>query len=300
MKYYGAVEAGGTKFVCSIIADPDHYYEEIRFPTTTPEETINRTIAFFLEKRRRYKPEAIGISCFGPIDLNRDSPTYGYITTTPKPNWHYADVVGPIKRALNLPVGFDTDVNGAALAEYIWGNPGKAKTLVYYTIGTGLGGGVVIEGEPIHGLVHPEAGHILLRQDLSKDPYKGFCKYHGNCFEGLCCGPAIQDRLGIPGPELGEDHPFWDVFAEYVAQACCTQIYQISPEKIVLGGGVMEQLHLFPKIHQNVLRMLNNYVQHPLILQHIEDYITPPVLGNRAGSCGAMALAAKEINRAAK
>ncbi|HQN63749.1 MAG TPA: ROK family protein, partial [Flexilinea sp.] len=188
MKYYGAIEAGGTKFVCSILADPDHYFEEVRFPTTTPEETLERTVSFFKEQRNKYELTAIGVSCFGPIDLNPSSPTYGYITTTPKIKWRYTNIVGFLKQELNLPVGFDTDVNGAALAEYKWGNPENIRNLVYYTVGTGVGGGVVIDGKPVHGLVHPEAGHILIRQNLEKDPFKGDCPYHGNCLEGLCAG----------------------------------------------------------------------------------------------------------------
>ncbi len=291
MKYYGAVEAGGTKFVCSILADPDHYFEEVRFPTTTPQETLERTVAFFREQQKTYALEAIGVSCFGPVDLNQESPTYGYITTTPKPNWQYTEVAGVLQRELNLPIGFDTDVNGAALAEYTWGNSKKASSLVYYTVGTGVGAGVIINGMPVHGLVHPEAGHILIRQDYEIDPYPGHCPYHSNCLEGLCCGPAIQDRLGIPAQNLPQDHPFWKVLANYLAQACVAQVCQISPEKIVLGGGVMEQLQLFPMIRAEVVRLLNGYIQHPMILNNIDEYITPPVLGNRAGACGAMALA---------
>lgn len=291
MKYYGAIEAGGTKFVCSILADPEHYFEEVRFPTTTPKETLDRTIDFFIEQQKKYKLEAIGVSCFGPIDLNLSSPTYGYITTTPKPNWGYTEVVGVLERKLGLPIGFDTDVNGAALAEYTWGNPNHVSSLVYYTVGTGVGGGVVINGKPVHGLVHPEAGHILIRQNQELDPYAGHCPYHGNCLEGLCCGPAIEARFGIPAQNLPKDHPFWKVLANYLAQACISQICQISPEKIVLGGGVMEQLQLFPMVRSEVIRLLNGYIQAPMILESIDEYITPPVLGNRAGACGAMALA---------
>lgn len=297
MKYYGAIEAGGTKFVCSVIADPDNYFEEERFPTTTPEETIARTIDFFKLRQKKYKLESIGISCFGPIDLNESSPTYGYITSTPKPGWKNTDIVGALKKAFGLEIGFDTDVNGAALAEYEWGNPESVKSLVYYTIGTGVGGGVIINGDPVHGLVHPEAGHILIRQDHENDPYPGHCPFHRNCLEGLCCGPSVQDRFGKPGYELGEDHPFWNTFANYVAQACVSQILQISPEKIVLGGGVMDQGHLFPKIRAEVRRLLNGYVIHPMILEKIDEYIVPPVLGNRAGACGAMALARRAAER---
>ncbi len=291
MKYYGAIEAGGTKFVCSVAADPENYVSEIRFPTTTPEETLTRTVEFFREQKEKYHLSAIGVSCFGPLDLDKKSPTYGYITTTPKVGWGFTEVVGVLERELDLPVGFDTDVNGAALAEYKWGNPKGVNSLVYYTIGTGVGAGVVIGGVPVHGLVHPEGGHILVRQDKEQDPYDGFCTYHGNCLEGLCCGPSIQARFGKPAQELPEDHPIWKIIAGYLAQACVSQICQISPEKIVLGGGVMEQKQLFPLIHQEVLRLLNNYVKHPMILEHIDEYITPPALGNRSGACGAIALA---------
>jgi len=291
MEYYGAIEAGGTKFVCSVAADPDHYFSEIRFPTTTPQETLAKAVSFFKEQQQKYNLSAIGVSCFGPIDLDKRSPTYGYITTTPKAGWEFTEVTGLLERELGLPVGFDTDVNGAALAEYKWGNPTKVDSLVYYTIGTGVGAGVVIHGQPVHGLDHPEGGHILVRQDKEIDPYSGFCSYHGNCLEGLCCGPSIKERFGVPAQDLPSDHPFWEILAGYIAQACVTQICQISPEKIVLGGGVMEQKQLFPMIHKKVLLMLNNYVKHPMILEHIDQYITPPVLGNRSGACGAIALA---------
>ncbi len=297
MKYYGAIEAGGTKFVCSIVADPDNYFEEIRFATTTPEETLQHSIRFFNEQQKKYKLEALGVSCFGPLDLDPASTTYGYITTTPKAGWQFTNVVGILQEALGLPVGFDTDVNGAALAEYRWGNPEGLQNLVYYTIGTGIGAGVLIDGKPVHGLVHPEAGHVLIRQDLKNDPFKGICPYHKTCLEGLCSGPAIQARFGVPAHDLPENHPFWDIFAYYIAQACVAQICQISPEKIILGGGVMQQTHLFPRIHKEVQRLLNGYVQHPLILEHIDQYITPPVLGNRSGACGAVMLAQRQMDK---
>lgn len=291
MEYYGAIEAGGTKFVCSIASDPDHYFEEVRFPTTKPEETIRRSIDFFQEQKKKYSIQSIGVASFGPIDMNKKSPYYGYITSTPKPFWDHADVIGPLERELGLPCVFDTDVNGAALAEYRWGNPQGVDSLVYYTIGTGVGAGVIINGKPVHGMLHPEAGHVYLSQDKKLDPYAGHCPYHHNCMEGLCSGPAIQERLGIPASELGIDHPFWPVLANYLAQACVDQILMISPGKIVLGGGVMHQEQLFPMIRKEVIRLLNGYIQTPSILEHIDDYITPPVLGDRAGACGAVALA---------
>ena len=291
MKYYGAIEAGGTKFVCSVISDPEHIWEETRFPTTTPEETIGRTIDFFRQQQEKYSISSFGIATFGPVDLNPSSPTYGYITTTPKPGWHNTDLLGPIKDTFGLPCAFDTDVNGAALAEYTWGNPKKLGSLVYYTIGTGVGAGVVINGKPLHGMLHPEAGHMLVRHDMEKDPYAGKCPYHGDCLEGLCAGPTIQERFGKSAADLAEDDPFWDVLANYLAQTCANQVLMLSPEKIVLGGGVMHQLHLFPRIRKETLRLLNGYVQASRLLDEIDDYITPPVLGDHAGVCGAMALA---------
>lgn len=288
---YGAIEAGGTKFVCSIASDPDHYYDEVRFPTTTPEETIGRAIDFFRERMKTYPIRSIGVASFGPIDMNRQSPFYGYITSTPKPGWDHTDLIGPLERALGVPCVFDTDVNGAALAEYRWGNPKGVRSLVYYTIGTGVGAGVVIDGKPLHGLMHPEAGHVPLIQDKERDPYDGFCPYHGNCMEGLCAGPSIQKRFGVPAADLGTDHPFWPVLANYIAQACVAQILMLSPEKIVLGGGVMHQTQLFPLIREETRRLLNGYIRHSVILGDLEDYITPPVLGDRAGACGAVALA---------
>ena len=291
MKYYGAIEAGGTKFVCSVISDPEHIWEEARFPTTTPEETISRTIEFFREQQKKYPFCAFGIATFGPVDLNPDSPTYGYITSTPKPGWQNTDLLGPIKEAFGLPCAFDTDVNGAALAEYIWGNPDHVGSLVYYTIGTGVGAGAVINGKPLHGMLHPEAGHVMIRRDPEKDPYKGFCPFHGDCLEGLCAGPSIKQRFGKGAETLDPEDPFWDIFAGYLAQACMAQVLMLSPEKIVLGGGVMHQTHLFPRIRRQLLEMLNGYVKASRLVDHIDTYITPPVLGDHAGVCGAMALA---------
>ncbi len=291
MELYGAVEAGGTKFVCSVASDPEHYYEETRFPTTDPETTIGKTIEFFREMKQKYELRKIGVASFGPIDMNPDSPYYGYITSTPKPGWDHTDVIGHMERELGIPCVFDTDVNGAALAEYKWGNPEGVRSLVYYTIGTGVGAGLIVNGKPVHGMLHPEAGHTLLIQDKTKDPYAGHCPYHGACVEGLCNGPSIQARFGKPASELGEDHPFWEVLANYLAQVCVQQILITSPEKIVLGGGVMHQLQLFPMIRKETIRLLNGYIQTPQILENIDRYITPPALGDRAGACGAIALA---------
>lgn len=291
MDYYGAIEAGGTKFICSVASGPDDYVEELRIPTTDPETTIGACIGFFTEMAKKYPLKAIGAASFGPIDPTPTSPTYGYITSTPKPGWGNTDLIGPLQRALGLPCGFDTDVNGAALAEFRWGNPEGVRSLAYYTFGTGVGAGVIVNGQPIHGMLHPEAGHVPIVRDPALDPYGGHCPYHGTCLEGLCNGPSIKARFGIPAEDIPEGHPFWPVYADYVAQACVQQVLITSVEKIVLGGGVMHKRFLFPLIREAVVRRLNGYIQTAQILERIDSYIVPPALGDRSGALGAIALA---------
>jgi fructokinase len=234
---------------------------------------------------------ALGVACFGPIDPDPASPTFGYITTTPKPHWANTPVVQPLQEALHVPVAFDTDVNVAAVGEGVWGAAAGMDDFLYLTIGTGIGGGGVFNGKPLHGLVHPEMGHIRMPHDLTRDPYPGFCPFHGDCFEGLAAGPAIQGRWKQPGDTLPLDHPAWALEAHYIAQALQTFICTLSPRKIILGGGVMQQAHLFPMIRAEVVQLLNGYVQSPAILEHIDEYIVPPGLGGRAGVLGAIALA---------
>jgi len=290
---YGAIEAGGTKWNCVVASNPQDIRAEERFETTKPTETLQNVVAFF----QRYQDETgqalagIGIACFGPVDLDVNSPRYGYITSTPKPNWANTDVVGAIKRGLNLPVAFDTDVNGAAVGEAVWGAAQGLSDFLYITIGTGVGGGAVVNGKPVHGLIHPEMGHIRLPHDWDEDPYKGFCLFHGDCFEGLASGPAINDRWGVKGEVLAPDHPAWKLEAHYVALAVQNFVCTLSPQRIILGGGVMEQHHLFPRIRANVQAYLNSYVRSPALLEEIDEYIVPPGLGKRAGVMGALALA---------
>ncbi|CUS02721.2 putative fructokinase [Candidatus Promineifilum breve] len=290
--YVGGIEAGGTKFVCAVGTGPDDVRAEARFPTTTPDETIGRALAFFREQEARFgPPAAIGIGSFGPLDPNSDSPTFGSITSTPKPHWANADVVGPIRRALGVPVGFDTDVNVAGLGEWRWGAGRGYGTILYLTIGTGVGGGVLVDGRPLHGLLHPEMGHIPLPHDWAADPYKGHCPFHGDCLEGMAAGPAIGERWGRPAVELPPEHPAWELEAHYLARALQGFICTLSPERIILGGGVMEQPQLFPLVRAKVREYLNGYVQSPAILDAIDSYIVPPGLGNRAGVLGAIAQA---------
>ena len=291
MKIYGGVEAGGTKFVCALGSGPDDLWDQIRIPTTTPEETLARAIEFFKAGQRKYPLAALGIASFGPVDLNPQSATYGAITHTPKPGWSHTALVGAFQSALNLPVGFDTDVNGAALAEHLWGDARDVDTFIYLTIGTGVGGGGMLAGKLMHGLVHPEMGHILLPRDLQNDPKPGICPFHGDCLEGLTTGPALAAKWGRKAEDLPPDHPAWALEAHYLGIALANFIHTLSPRRIILGGGVMEQKHLLPMVRERVVAFINGYVRAPEILDGIAGYIVPPALGNRSGVLGAIALA---------
>lgn len=291
MPLYGGIEAGGTKFVCAVARRPGEIVDEQRFPTTQPEETIGAAIAFLEEHHRREPLHAVGISSFGPVDPDPASATFGYVTTTPKPGWSNTDFAGAVQRAFGVPVGFDTDVNGAALAEHRWGAARGLDTFVYMTIGTGIGGGGLVNGGLMHGLVHPEMGHMRLPHDRAADPYEGCCPFHGDCLEGLACGPALEARWGGPAKELPEEHEAWGLEAHYLALAAVNIVCTLSPQRIILGGGVMEQEHLFPRIRSAVTGLLNDYVKAPAILERMDSFIVPPELGGRAGVLGAVALA---------
>lgn len=286
----GAVEAGGTKFVCGIGNERGEVEDRISFPTAGPEETIDQVIDYFREQ----KPETIGIGSFGPIDPNPASPTYGRVTTTPKQGWQNCDFLGRMKQHFSIPIGWDTDVNVAALGEATWGAAKGLANCLYLTVGTGVGGGVYAEGRLVHGLVHPEIGHIPLKRHPD-DTFAGSCPYHADCLEGMAAGPSLEKRWGVKGGELGADHPAWAIEAYYLAQTAVQAILFLSPEKIILGGGVMKQRQLFPLIRAEVLTMLNGYVQHETILSGMEDYIVPPALGDNAGLCGALALGLEAV-----
>jgi fructokinase len=288
---FGGIEAGGTKFVCAVGVGPDHLHAQASFGTTTPEETLDRAIAFFRAHARIAPLAAVGIASFGPIDPDRRSPRFGHITTTPKPGWAGTDIAGTIGRALGVAVGFDTDVNGAALAEHRWGAAQGLDTFIYLTVGTGIGGGGIANGQLMHGLMHPEMGHIAIPHDTGADPYKGACIYHGDCLEGLASGPAIEQRWGRRAEELPPAHPAWALEARYLSLGLTTFISILSPQRIILGGGVMDQIHLFAPIRRGVRELLNGYL--PLLDDDdvLERYIVPPMLGERAGVLGALALA---------
>lgn len=288
--YLGGIEGGGTKFVCAIGTGPDHLVAETSFPTTTPTETIGKAIDFFQSHQATAPVAAVGIASFGPVDPDPSSPGYGYITTTPKPGWAHVDFLGPVQAALGVPCGFDTDVNGAALGEYRWGAAQGLDTFVYLTIGTGLGGGGMVNGQLMHGLMHPEMGHMVIPHDWDADPYAGFCTYHGDCWEGLAAGPAIEGRWKFKAEQLPPGHPSWHLEAHYLALGLVNIICILAPQRIIMGGGVMKQAHLFPKIRSKVQLLLKNYIHHKAILEEIDQYIVPPALDGRAGVLGAMAL----------
>lgn len=287
---FGGVEGGGTKFKCLLGRGPDDVVASYTLPTKGAEETLEAIIQFFREASAGYQLEALGVACFGPIDLNPESPTYGHVTNTPKQGWINADVVGVLQKQFAVPVGWDTDVNGAALGERRWGAARDADPAVYITVGTGIGGGAYVNGAPVHGLLHPEMGHLLVpRRD--GDDLVGVCPYHPDCMESLASGPALAARIGRPAQDLPPDHPVWDLEAFYLAWGVKAISDVISPQRIVMGGGVMEQQHLFPRIHRHFQALHNGYLRHPMILDAIETYIVPPGLGDRAGVLGAIELA---------
>jgi fructokinase len=285
---YGAIEAGGTKFVCAIGTGPEDL-ETVEIPTTTPATTLDAALDFF--RPRRGELRAVGIASFGPVDLIPDSWTYGYITSTPKTGWRNFDIAGCVRKELGLPVGFDTDVNGAALGEARWGAARGLSDFVYLTVGTGVGGGAVAGGHVVHGLLHPEMGHIRIPHDRAQDPFEGVCPYHGDCLEGLASGPAIQARWNMPARELRPEHPGIALEARYLALGLSNFVTTLSPQRIVMGGGVMKQSKLFPLIRQELLRLLNGYIQAREVTDCIDRFVVPAALRERAGVLGAIVLA---------
>ena len=285
----GALEAGGTKMVCAIGDESGKIYEQVSIPTETPEITMPKLISYFEER----KIEALGIGCFGPIDPDKKSETYGYITSTPKLAWADYNIVGTMEKSLMIPVGFDTDVNGSVLGEVTFGQAKGKNCVVYVTIGTGVGAGIYIEGKLLHGMLHPEAGHILLskRED---DTYEGKCPYHKTCLEGLAAGPAIQERWGKRAADLKDDERVWDLEAYYIAQALVDYILILSPQMIILGGGVMHQEQLFPQIRSYVKKMMNGYIK-TKEMADLDHYIVPASLHDDQGIMGALELGRRAL-----
>ncbi|HEY9162755.1 MAG TPA: ROK family protein [Desulfomonilia bacterium] len=289
---FGGIEAGGTKFCCAVGDEKGRIIDETIIPTAHPDVTLPRVIEYFRTIHEKTPLSAFGIASFGPVDLNRDSQFYGFTTTPPKPGWQMFDFAGALKKSFNLPVGFDTDVNGAALGEFRWGAARGLNTFIYITVGTGIGGGGMAAGNIMHGLVHPEMGHIFIPHDRSRDPFDGICPYHGDCLEGLASGPSIQKRWGVEkASDLPSGHQGWALEADYLAYAFACYSLMISPQRIIAGGGVMKTSGLIEMIRLRVRRLLNGYVRHSMILDEIDNYIVPPGLGDRSGTCGALALA---------
>jgi fructokinase len=286
---YAGLEAGGTKCICAVGTGPDDLRACIQFATTTPSETMARAVAFFEAYRSGLM--ALGIASFGPLDSRPNSASFGFITSTPKPGWAHTELAGTLSRALRLPVAFDTDVNAAALAEQRWGAAQGLDTCLYVTVGTGIGGGAIVHGRLLHGLLHPEMGHIRIPHDWRADPFPGLCPYHGDCLEGLASGPALEARWGKPAHTLPADHPAWPLVARYLALGLVTFICTLVPQRIIMGGGILHQEHIFPRVRHEVQELLNNYLQVSELHAQLDDYIVPPALGDQAGVLGAIALA---------
>jgi fructokinase len=289
---FGCIEAGGTKFVVGVVAAPDDIRETARFDTTTPDETISSVIAWLKEAQHRHGAlSAVGIASFGPLELDRHAANWGHITATTKPGWSDSDFGGRVARELGLPVGFDTDVNGAALAESRWGAGRGQPGCVYVTIGTGIGGGAIIDGKPLQGLSHPEMGHIRPQRHPDDMSFAGICPFHGDCLEGLASGPAIKVRWGASLSELSADHLGHEVIAWYLAQMVVTLQSIMEPGRIILGGGVTGTPGLIERVKRQATELGKGYFR-----GNPDEIIVPPGLGDKAGLLGGLALALDVIS----
>ena len=285
---YGGVETGGTWCVCALGSGPDDLVAVEKFPTTTPDETLARIIAFF---RAHPMPAAIGIGSFGPVDVDPGSPMWGYVTTTPKPGWQHTPVAPVIREQLSVPVVFETDVASSALGEHRWGAGHGQPTLCYLTVGTGIGAGLLIDGRPLHGLLHPEVGHLRVPHDRDRDPFPGSCPVHGDCWEGLASGDALGKRWTGSPREFPDDHPAWALEADYVALGILSIVCVVSPHRVIVGGGVMERSIMLPMVRDRLRALLGGYLDTPMLTDDLGRYIVAPALGDDAGVLGAIALA---------
>ncbi len=282
---YGAVEAGGTKIVCALGDESGKIYDRNIIPTTSPDETIAAVTDYFRDKDIK----AVGIACFGPIDLDKDSKTYGYITSTPKAGWENVNIVGAVKNELKVPVGFDTDVNGSLLGEVTHACPKGISDVISITVGTGIGGRVMSNGQLLHGMLHPELGHIRIGK-RDHDTVRSVCPFHDDCFEGLASGPSLESRWGKRAEFLSDNEAVWRLEAEYIGTALSNFCMTLSPKKIILGGGVMHQQQLFPMIRE-VFRKKNNGYINTALTKNLEEYIVPASLNDDQGILGAIKLA---------
>jgi fructokinase len=297
-RLFGAVEAGGTKFVCAVGEENGTLHAESRVTTTDPDSTLARVGEFLRDQSRAFGTlRAVGLASFGPLVLDRGSARYGFIDKTPKPGWSDVDMVGRLAAQCSCPIAFDTDVNAAALAEHRWGAGRQVTNLVYVTVGTGIGGGALVDGTPLHGLMHPEIGHMRPRRHPLDVKFDGICPFHGDCLEGLASGAAIRARTGTDLQRLDAAHALWQIEADYLGQLCAHLVLMISPQRIVMGGGVMSQERLLPMIRQRMQHWLGGYVNRRALLSEVEHYVVAPGLGVRAGVLGALQLAVSAMKK---
>ena len=294
MRKIGALEAGGTKMVLAVYDENGQELERMTIPTETPEKTMPVMIDFFKSRG----VDALGVGSFGPLDLDPASPTYGNITSTPKLAWKDYPLLKNLLDGRDIPAGIDTDVNAAIIAEVEMGAARGCESAVYVTVGTGIGGGVYVNGKTAHGLLHPEVGHMLLRP-LPDDPIPhGVCPYHDGCLEGLAAGPAIGARIGGDAKNLPDDHPAFEMEAHYLAQMCVNLIVTLSPQRIVLGGGVMQRDCILPMVRKETVRLLGGYVQSPMITEKIDEYIVAPELFPVSGLVGSFLIGLRALKEA--
>ncbi len=285
---YGGVETGGTWVVCALGTGPDDIVAQETFATGHPGATLQRIAAFF---ERGPRAAAIGVGSFGPVDLDPGSPTWGHVTSTPKPGWDHTAVAPVLRDRLGVPVHFETDVTTAAIGEHRWGAAAGAQNVCYLTIGTGIGAGILVDGRPVHGLIHPEVGHLRIPHDRDRDPFAGSCPRHGDCWEGLASGGALAARWSTDPRGLPDDHPAWELEAEYVALGILAIVLVASPQRVVAGGGVMERPGLLAAVRSRLIELNAGYLETPMLGEEVERYVVAPMLGDRAGVLGAIALA---------
>lgn len=293
----GGIEAGGTKFNCVVGNSSGDIFSRHTFATTTPEETLAQATKFFTRSHSKVGPiSALGIAHFGPVNINPASVSYGHVLLTPKPGWSNTDVVGYFSAAMQCPVALQSDVNGAAIGEFYLGGAVAVDNFVYITVGTGIGGGVFVNGQLLNQLRHPEIGHMLVAQDWQQDPFVGCCPFHDNCLEGLAAGPAIEHRWGSPAQNLATNHPAWELEAHYLAMLCVNLTYCYAPQKIIFGGGVMQQQQLIPAIRHKFSVLMNGYAP---VSTPIDDYISLSILQHDAATKGALVLGQQCYNAGA-
>lgn len=285
---YGGVETGGTWCVCALGSGPGELVAREQFHTAEPDGTLAQIADFF---ERHPGARALGVGSFGPVELDPASPRWGQVTTTPKPGWQHRPVATVLRQRLGVPVAFELDVTAAAIGEQRWGAGREAASLCYLTVGTGIGAGLLIDGRPVHGLVHPEVGHLRVPHDRARDPFEGCCPVHGDCWEGLASGPALAARYSTAPDELPDEHPAWELEAEYVALGLLAIVSVASPQRVIVGGGVMERPHVLERTRERLRSLVAGYLEAPLLNGEIDRYLVAPALGDDAGVLGAIALA---------